>query len=184
MKKEDLVALGLTEEQITKIFEYNGKDITAEQKKTEKAELDRDNYKGQLETAQTTLKEFDGVDVKDMQSKITQLTTDLQNKESEYQTRLSDIDFNQSIETAIKGAGGKNAKAVKALLDIDALKSSKDQTADIKAAIEACQKDNGFLFGVDEPINTGVASTGGRAASGTDPNTAALRAAMGLKPAE
>jgi hypothetical protein len=160
MKKEDLLALGLTEEQIAEIQKLNGKDIAAEQKKTEKAELDRDNYKGQLDTAQEALKGFEGVDVNELQGKIKQLTTDLQTKDNEYQTKLSDMEFNQTIEAAINGAGAKNAKAVKALLEIDTLKASKNQTEDIKAAIEACQKDNGFLFGSNEPINNPVAPTG------------------------
>ncbi len=160
MKTEDLKALGLTEDQITAIMKENGIDIAKEQKKTTAAELDRDNFKAQLETAQTALKDFEGVDVKDLQGKITQLTKDIEAKESEYQAKLSDIDFNSTIEAAITGAGAKNSKAVKALLDIEAIKSSKNQEADIKAAIEACQKENDFLFGANEPINIPVLPTG------------------------
>jgi len=66
---------------------------------------------------------------------------------------------------------------------VEALKTSKDQTTDIKAAIEACQKDNGYLFGANEPINNPVGPTGGGGAGGIDSNTVTLRAAMGL-PAE
>lgn len=44
----------------------------------------RDNYKEQLETAQNALKEFDGVDVKDLQGKIETLNNDLKTKETEY----------------------------------------------------------------------------------------------------
>lgn len=180
MKKEDLTALGLTEEQITEIQKLNGLDIKKEQEKVSKVELERDNYKGQLETAQDALKKFDGVDVEQLKGEITKLNTDLQTKESEYQSKLSDMTFSQSIEAAITAAGGKNAKAVKALLDIDTLKSSKNQEADIKAALEACQKDNSYLFGADEPFNNPVAPTGGGIPKGEDAQMAAMMAAMGI----
>lgn len=49
----------------------------------------RDNYKSQLETAQNALKEFDGVDVKDLQGKVKQLTEDMAKKETEYQNKLT-----------------------------------------------------------------------------------------------
>ena len=93
------------------------------------------------------------------------------------------MQFGTSLEAAITAAGGRNAKAIKALLDVDALKKSKDQTADIKAAIEACQKENMYLFGANEPINNPTGPTNGPTPGGADANTAALRAAMGL-PAE
>ncbi len=181
MKTEFLKELGLDEEVIKKIMAENGKDVEAEKKKTTKAEEDRDNYKGQLETAQTALKEFDGIDVKDMQNKIATLNTDLANKEKEYQGKLAERDFDDSLKSAIASAGGKNVKAIKALLDTEALKSSKNREADIKAAIEACQKDNDYLFGANEPINNPVGPTGG-GTGGIDATESAIRAAMGLPP--
>ena len=51
MKTEKLKELGLTEEQISGVMKENGKDIASEQKKLQAAELERDNYKDQLETA-------------------------------------------------------------------------------------------------------------------------------------
>lgn len=181
MKKEDLIALGLTEEQISEIQRLNGLDIKREQDKLTKVELERDNYKEQLETAQDVLKEFEGVDVKELQSRITQLQNDLQSKEAEYQAQLADRDFNTLLDNQLSSFGAKNVKAVKALLDIEALKDSKNQEADIKAAIEACQKENDYLFGATEPINNPVAPTGGSLPTGDDANLAALKAAMGIE---
>lgn len=180
MKKDDLTALGLTEEQIAEIQRLNGLDIKKEQEKVTKVEFERDNYKGQLDTAQTSLKEFEGVDVKDLQGKITKLTTDLQTKESEYQNQLAERDFNSLLESQINSVGAKNVKAVKALLDVETLKASKNQETDIKSAIEACQKENDYLFGATEPINNPVRPTGGNLPSGDDSKLAALKAAMGL----
>lgn len=160
MKREFLEALGLDKEIVDKIMTENGNDIN---KTKEKLEAERDNYKTQLETTQTALKDFEGVDVKDLQGKVTQLTTDLTAKETEYQTKLADMEFNSKLESLITGSGAKNAKAVKALLDLESIKSSKNQDTDLQTALEACKKDNEYLFGKDAPINNPVALTGGGA---------------------
>ena len=158
MKREFLEALGIDKEIVDKIMTENGNDIN---KTKEKIEAERDNYKSQLETTQTALKDFEGVDVKDLQGKVTQLTTDLTAKETEYQTKLADMEFNSKLESLITGSGAKNAKAVKALLDLESIKSSKNQDTDLQTALEACKKDNEYLFGKDAPINNPVALTGG-----------------------
>lgn len=178
MKKEDLTALGLTDEQIAGVQKLNGLDIAAEQKKAEKIIAERDNYKSQLETAQTALKEFEGVNVNDLKGKIETLTNELNQKETEYQNKIADMEFNSKLESAINSFGARNVKAVKALLDIDSLKSSKNQDADIKTALEACQKENDYLFGSNEPINNPIEVTQGTVPE-TDP-LASMKLAMGL----
>lgn len=180
MKKEDLTALGLTDEQIAEIQRLNGLDIKKEQEKLGKVELERDNYKEQLETAQGALKEFEGIDVDNLKGEIEKLQNDLKAKDEQYQKDLADRDFNVLLDSQISSFGAKNSKAVKALLDIDALKDSKNQTEDIKKALEDVKTENDYLFGSDEPINNPVGPTGGNPPAGEDANLSALKAAMGL----
>ena len=59
--------------------------------------------------------------------------------------------FDGRIKDAITAAKGRNAKAIAALLDVDALRASKNQEADIRAALEALKKDNGYLFESETP---------------------------------
>ena len=160
MKREFLEALGLDKEIVDKIMTENGNDIN---KTKEKLEAERDNYKSQLETAQNALKDFEGVDVKELKGKIDTLTADLTAKETDYQTKLADMEFNSKLDSLITSSGARNAKAVKALLDLESIKSSKNQDTDLQTALEACKKDNEYLFGKDAPINNPVALTGGGA---------------------
>lgn len=176
MKRKFLEDLGLEKEVIDKIMTENGSDIEAEKTK---AKEQVDNLQGQLDTVNESLKKFDGVDVETLKGDIATLQTTLKDKETEFQNQLADRDFNQQLEAAISAVGAKNAKAVKALLDIDTLKGSKNQESDIKAAIEACQKDNDYLFGSNEPINSPVATTQSNVTL-EDGNLSALKAAMGL----
>ena len=91
MKTEDLQALGLDEDQIKKVFELSGKDVNAEKKKTQAAEADRDQWKTRAETAEETLKGFDGVDVEGLNKQI----EDWKNKAAE-----AEKDFQKQIESS------------------------------------------------------------------------------------
>lgn len=126
-------------------------------KVTSKIETERNSLRESLKTAQDTLKTFEGVDIKDLQGKVKTLTADLQTKEKEYQNKIADMEFTALLDNAVTSAGARNSKAAKALLDIETLKTSKNQSEDIKAALEKVKGENPFLFGSEEPINNPVA---------------------------
>lgn len=178
MKTEFLKGLGLEQDAIDKIMAENGKDIAAEKAKTTKAEGERDKYKGQLETATESLEKFKDVDPTAMQGEIDKLNQQLKDKDAEYAAKEADRIFSDTIKEAIKTAGGRNEKAVMAMLDMNALKESKNQSEDIKKALEAVKESDAYLFGSDEPFNNAVGATGGSGAGGD--NFSAIRAAMGL----
>ena len=179
MKTEFLKELGLEQDVINEIMAENGKDIAAEQAKTAKAEGERDNFKDQLATATTSLEKFKDVDPTAMQSEIDKLNQQLKDKDAEYAAKEADRAFSETLKEAIKTAGGRNEKSVMALLDIDSLKASKDQSTDIKKALDEVKKSDAYLFGTDEPFLNPVGPTGGSSEIGGDSVTA-IRAAMGL----
>lgn len=174
MKTEDLKAQGLSEEQITFVMAENGKDVQREKDKAA-------GLKTQLDTAKESLKAFEGVDVADLQSKISQLTADLAAKDTEYQQKIAERDFNDLISKYAAEYKAHDVKAVMPFLDSATLKASKNQDADIKAAFEGLKKDQSFLFN-DPTIPRVISSTGGIDKSADSPNTRAneaLRAALG-----
>ena len=121
MERKFLEDLGIASDLVDKIINEHGKDIN-----TIKAQ--RDTYKNQLDTTKAELKKFDGVNVEDLRGQITKLRTDLSTKENEIAEKLSDIEFNPALENAIKAPGGRNAKAITALIgDTKTLKTSKNQ---------------------------------------------------------
>ena len=86
MKRKFLEDLKLEKETIDKIMDEHGKDVT-------KLTTERDNFKNQYETAQTALKGFEGVDVNELQTKISTLNTQLANKDTEWQGKLDELEF-------------------------------------------------------------------------------------------
>ena len=144
----------------------------------EKATSQRDEYKTSLDTVNEKLKEFDGVDVADLRGRSKRLRAISRNRQMIMQR-------NDSLDKAITAAGGRNAKAIRGLLDLETLKGSKDQTEDIKKALEAVKESDAYLFGSDEPFLNPVGPTNNPA--GEDKSLgdlAAIRAAMGLPPEE
>lgn len=76
----------------------------------EKVRAARDNYKTQLDTAQVTLKSFEGVDVNELQGKISTLQNDLAAQKTAFEQQISDMEFNSMLEDAIGKAGARSVK--------------------------------------------------------------------------
>lgn len=147
MKTDFLKGLGLEQDVIDKIMAENGKDIAAEKAKTTKAEGERDNFKDQLATATESLEKFKDVDPTAMQGEIDKLNQQLKDKDAEYAAKEADRIFSDTIKEAIKWQPVVVEKSVMALLDVDALKASKNQTEDIKKALETVKESDAYLFG-------------------------------------
>jgi hypothetical protein len=120
MKRKFLEDMGLAKEQVDSIMAENGNDIEA-------VKQERDTYKTQLSTAQATLKSFEGVNISELQGKIQTLTTDLANKDAEYQKQLAERDFNDLLKVTAEGFNPRDIKAVMPFLDVEKLKGSKKQ---------------------------------------------------------
>lgn len=134
MKREELRAIeGLTEEQINAIMRLHGQDEAAHQTTLQALQA-------QLTTAQNGLAAFEGVDVNDLRSQISTLTQQMQQQAAEYS-------FNAALRSAAQQLGALDEADVIALLpDKDTLRESKNQTADVKAALEALRTAKPYLF--------------------------------------
>lgn len=170
MKREFLANLkvngeALPKEIIDTILDENSRDIGSV-----KAQFsDYDTVKQQLEDARTTIKGFEDQDIDGVRKAAQDWEKKYNDAIAAHQQELADRDFRQKLEGEITGAKGKNVKAITALLDVDALKASKNQEADIKAALEGLKKDSGYLFdgeGTPPPYSAGT-GTGGFGNQGT-----------------
>lgn len=151
MKTEDLKAWGLTEEQSAKVMEQFGKDITKLQKENEKLVTERDKEKVRAETAEETLKKFDGVDPESMKAEVDNWKAKAEAAQAEYDKKIAEREFEDILKSAISEAKGRNEKAIRANLDIEKLMKSRNQREDVKKALEDLKgaEDTAFMF-VDE----------------------------------
>lgn len=193
MKKEDLKALGLSEEQINKVLDMHHAEYDPVERDLRAAQQDLENEKekfstqsAKIEELKKDLEEFKGADVSGMRQKISELEEVIRTKDETHQKEIADRDFNDLLKESIASAKGRNAKAIAALLDTDTLKASKNQKEDITAALKdlAEAEDSKMLFGDSEPRVVGVGTPIGVVTKGGSQNSdTAMRAAMGLPPA-
>lgn len=85
--------------------------------------------------------------------------------------------FDAALNTAIGRAGGRSEKAIRALMDLDSLRTSADPEGAIAAALEQLEQENGYLFGGITPPP--YAAGTGAGAPGGEPDEL-LRRAFGL----
>lgn len=157
--KEILKQAGLTatDEQLATVeteMKANYKPIADYNKQKEKLDVSDEKVK----TLTASLDKFKDADPAVLTQTIEDLKGQLTQKDAEFAQRLADRDFDDLLNASIANSKGKSAKAIKAYLDIDALKKSKNQSEDIKTALEALQKadDSAFLFATEQPQPQGT----------------------------
>lgn len=162
MKREFLKALGLSDEAIDKIMAENGADIEKakgdleEQKtKLQTTETELTNVKTQLQTANTEIESYKSMDIEAIKASADSYKTKYEATKTDLEKQIESLKFEHSIENALSKAGAKNTKAAKALLDIEALKGSKNRDSDIEAAITTLKETETYLFGESDPAGTG-----------------------------
>lgn len=148
MKKEDLIAMGLTEEQAQKVMDsLDGNFVTKarfnqineENKSLKQSVVDRDK---QLETLKASAGDNEA---------LKQQIADLQKQNTEqqkaYETEIAQLRLDNAVEAALTAAGAKNNKAVKSLLDMAKVKLGEDgKLTGFEDQLTALQKSDDYLF--------------------------------------
>ena len=156
MKREDVKKQipGITDEQLNWVMQENGSDINREKSAAAALQTQLDNANAQLKTAQDGLKAFDGKKKpEEYEAELTKLKADMK-------AQAEGFAFDNALDAAIMGKKGRSVKAVRALLDVDALKGSTDRSTDIAKALDEAAKANPWAFGEDGAAGVAVVSTG------------------------
>lgn len=175
MTKESLMAMGLTEEQATKVMEgLNGSFVTKtrfnevnEELKTAKATItERD---GQLNALKTS-----GADAAALQAQITQLQADNAAKDQEHAAEIKKIKIENAVEKALTDAKAINPATVKPLLAAFLEKADLDDDGTIRGLADEIGKlakaeGTSFLFKADDTTTTSTIS-GASPAGGSSVN--------------
>lgn len=146
MKREFLQNLKVGEEALPKevidaIMAENGRDITAAKEAAVKPYSDYEDIKKERDDLKA--QQSDGM----VDGKNAQQWKEAHDKVvSDHQKELDSIKFQNVLESAIVAAKGRNAKAITAMLDVEALRGSENQQEAINTALEALKKDSGYLF--------------------------------------
>lgn len=153
MTKEQLIALGASEELATKIAEESVKELAGYVEKSKYSEVE--TAKKQLEEGNKTLtKQLEEIkksagDNAELKKQIEDMQTVNKNKEKEYADSIAKLKLDNAVDIALMGAGSKNNKAVKALLNLEKAVIGEDgKIVGLKEQLDNLRKaeDSSFLF--------------------------------------
>ncbi len=133
-----------------------------------------------MKDLQTQLDGFKDVDVTGLNKRISDLEEEKKNIQKDYDSKIADRDFSDLVKESIAAAKGKNPKAIMALLDVNALKASRNQKEDIAAALKTLTEaeDSKMLFGEPEPNPVGTGNLIGQVHKTTGQSTDTLKDAL------
>lgn len=151
MKREELKEMGLTDDQATAVINAYSESLKGYVPKTRFDEVitERNSLKDQVAERDKqidTLKTSAG-DNQALKDQIATLQTQNSEATKQYKAQLEQVRLDNAVELAITGAKAKNAKAVRALLDLT--KAKVDEAGKVEgldAQIAAIQKSDAYLF--------------------------------------
>lgn len=194
MQRKDLESLGLTAEAIQKaelpsdlidkIMGLHGKDIEIHKSKLATLEGERDNLQTQLSDASKQIEGFKGMkSPEDVEKAISDWKVKLDDAQKTYASQVAALKFDHALSDALTGAKVKNPKAVKALLNSDALKLNEADGSIIGLddQITKLKESDAYLFAEPEGTVSLVKGGSGDSVLGDNFLNAALRGA-GINP--
>lgn len=141
MTKEELKALGLTDEQVTKISEDYGKNYVAKSQFNEKNEAlkNAEKEKGELSKQIEGLKKNNDSNA-ELKKQIEAMQAAAKTMETEHATQLAQMKLDAAVERSLTAAKAKNIKAARALLDLkDARLDEKGKSLDFPTKLKSCR---------------------------------------------
>lgn len=179
MTREELKALGLSDEQIEKVVEDYGKNYVSkgqfnqknEESKTLKGELD--NYKNEIDKLKK-----DNKDNQSLVEQIDALKNQATEREKTYKAQAKQMQVNNLVELALIKNKAKNTTAAKALLkDLDKAEIVDGDIKGLSEQIEALKKSDAYLF---DAVKIGHAPGEGGTTSPNQSIQEQLEKAMGI----
>lgn len=152
MKTEDLEKQGLTKEQIDFVMAENGKDLKKLQKENDTLTADRDNWKSKAETAEETLKSFDGIDPAKIQTELATWKKKAEDAEKNAQAQIYERDFADALKGEMEGykfTSEAAKKSIMAEIKDAGLKLKDGKILGLSDLIEQIKKSDASAF-VDE----------------------------------
>ena len=154
MNKDELIKLGLTEEQATMVTEKYVNMVP--QGRFNEIVEEKNSLKSQLAERDKQLKELEKSvgDNKELKAQIEKLQTDNKTAAEKYAKDLFDLQLNNAIDIAITGAKGKNSKAIKALLDLEKVDLKDGKVIGLEEQLSNLKKSDPYLFEIEkQPAN-------------------------------
>ena len=149
MKRETLKDMGLAAEQVDKIMELNGVDIEKAKGKADELATENTELKAQLKKRDDDLVEL-RKSVKDnetLSADFKALQEKYKNDRADLEKQVAQVKLTSALDMGLSGAKVRNAKAIKGLLDMDAIKlDDAGKLTGLADQLKAIRKSDPYLF--------------------------------------
>lgn len=152
MKREELRALGLTDEQIEKVMAEHGKSLTEVNAKLSAAEESKKALETQLAARDKDIKELKkgSEDNAELTKKYEELESKYKQEKADYEQQIKDTNLNHAVDLALTGKV-HDTNIVRGLLDRTKLTlDDKGTLGGLEEQLKGLQESKSFLF-VSEP---------------------------------
>ena len=129
-----------------------------------------------LNEANTQIEGFQSMDIEAIKQSAAEWKEKAEQAEKDAAQRIADMQFEHILDGELSGAKAKNAKAVRALLDMEGLKLNDGKIIGLSEQLDKIKAENDYLFEGEAQPPQFTAPPHNTPSGGDD----ALRAAMGL----
>ena len=146
------LGLELTDEMKESIKKNIGEEVYSKSeldKKVKKVEEERDQYKGRAETAEETLKGFDGKDLETITKERDEWKEKAETAANEYKQKLEERDYKDAVDAAVKDLKFSSNSAKKAFVSdlmSDKLKMKNGMLVGFNDFVDAYKKEDATAF--------------------------------------
>lgn len=150
MQRKFLEDLGIDKDTIDKILDENSRDIGKAKGNADDIKAELEKLKGEIANRDKQLEDLKKLNPEGLKAEIEKLQADNKKAKEEYDVQIKTIRIENAVERALTGAGAKNTKAVKALLDLVNAELDGENVKGLEAQIKKLQEseDSKFLFNI------------------------------------
>lgn len=148
MKREELKAAGLTDEQIEVVMTSHGQAVQKVQSQVATLTTERDDYKTQVESRDADLKmlQKDAKGNEELTKQLKELQEQYDNDTKALNDKIAAAAFDTALSEALAKTNARDPRDLKALLKLDDIKLENGEINGLSAQLESLQKDKPYLF--------------------------------------
>lgn len=167
---EELLKLGLTEEQAKSVFALRGKELNEDKSALETITKERDSLKDQLQNAEAQLKNMkaDANTSAEQKEALEKLQAEYDKYKADAEAELAKTNKVNAINLALKDTKAHNPAALMKFIDVDAIELDDNGKPKIDDVINGLKESDPYLFEAEDSgkPNPNILPQGNPAANG------------------
>lgn len=167
---DELLKLGLTEEQAKEVFALRGKELNSDKAALETITQERDSLKSQLQNADTQLEILKTAESTSAETKqaLEQLQADYDKYKKEAEEQLAQTQKVHAINLALRDTNAHNPDTLLKFIDVDAVELDDNGKPKLDDFVKELKESDPYLFKIEEAEpSPNIVPPGNPAASGS-----------------